>query len=60
MQAAHLVAKEKNFEVWSIFDHGAQVYELFADPEGETYLGCADTRAECAYIARDLIAEHFA
>jgi hypothetical protein len=37
MQVAHLVAKEKGFEVWSVFDDGARVYELFADPDGGRY-----------------------
>ena len=43
----------QRLEVYSVWDDGAQVYELFADENGETYVGCADTRAEALAVARE-------
>jgi hypothetical protein len=53
MQVSRLIAfdNDLNLQAWSVFDHGAQVYELFLDPNGETYIGCADTHREAVQIA---------
>jgi len=55
MIAPTLIASDKGFEVWAVWDDAAQLYELFADQDGESYLGCADTRAECRSVARYII-----
>jgi len=35
------------------FDSDAEVYEVFADKDCDSYLGCADTIQEARQIARD-------
>ena len=53
-----LIAKKKGYEIWAQFDQSAQVYELFFDPEGETYTGWAvdslkDAAAAVPFIMAD-------
>lgn len=40
-------------EVWAIWDATAEVWELFASPEGDDYIGCADTIPEAQQVARE-------
>lgn len=39
------------------WDASAGVYEVFADMEGETYIGCADTAREALSLAERHYAE---
>jgi hypothetical protein len=49
--------KKQNLEAYSVWDEAAQVYELFTDPNGKGYIGCADTRAEALKVAREWFAD---
>jgi hypothetical protein len=51
---AFLLAKDRaqDLEVWAVWDEAARVYELYTDPEGEGYVGEADTRPEAIQVAR--------
>jgi hypothetical protein len=57
MKTPTLVTRNGNREVWSLYDTSAEVYELFAEPECECYVGCADTRAEARRVALDWLNE---
>ena len=54
---AHLIAKKNGLEAWITFDPSAEVFEIWAEPECECWIGCADTRREAERIARDWFAE---
>ena len=56
-----LVARKGNREIWAHFDQSAQVYELFFDPEGETFTGwnvdsLKDAKAAAKYIFAEMLA----
>lgn len=57
MKSPTLIASKDNLEVWSLFDPTAEVYELFAEPECECCVGCADTRTDALRIAREWLNE---
>ena len=59
MQTPHRIATDKaqGLEVWTTWDEGAEVYELWASDECSDYIGCAGTRAEALHIARDWFAD---
>ena len=38
-------------EVWALWLPDAEAFELFADEECESYIGCADTWAEARGVA---------
>jgi hypothetical protein len=44
--------------VWAQFDDSADVIELFTDPEGEGYVGCADDNAEAYKVAVEWVEEN--
>jgi hypothetical protein len=53
-----LITRKNNMEIWAQFDHTAKVYELFFDPEGESYTGwyvdsIKDAREAAKYILED-------
>ena len=48
------------YEVWASWDKDAEVYELFNDGEGSTYIGCADTVPEAVTVAKLFIDEQLA
>ena len=53
-----LIAKKKGREIWAQFDHTAQVWELFFDPEGETYTGwCCDSLKDSKAAAKYIFEE---
>lgn len=53
-----LVYKSKRDEIWAHYDDSAEVYELFRDPEGESYTGwTVDTIAEAKKAAQYIINE---
>lgn len=52
-----LILSQGTYEVWSLWDESAEVYELFTEKECECYLGCADTRAEALEVAREWLRE---
>jgi hypothetical protein len=53
-----LIYKGKGCEIWAQFDHTAEVYELFFDPEGESYTGwVTDTLAQARAAAKYIIEE---
>jgi hypothetical protein len=56
---AFLLATDRTqgLEVWAVWDAAARVYELYTDPEGEGYVGEADTRQEAVQVARWLFNE---
>lgn len=41
----------------AVYDQTADVYEIFADADCDSYIGCADTVAECRRIAQDWLNE---
>jgi hypothetical protein len=43
--------------VWGMWDEGAEVYDLYADPDGAEHLGCADTINEAKIIAMEYFQE---
>ena len=49
--------KKQRLEVWQTWDEAAQVYELWASPDCDDYIGCADTRAEALTVARGWFAD---
>jgi hypothetical protein len=51
------VFEKYGYEVWAKWDSSAEVYELFNDDEGSTYIGCADTMAEAVNVAKLFIDE---
>lgn len=46
------ILTKNGYEYFTHFDSTAKVFEIFLDTEGETYIGCADTRDECIAIAK--------
>jgi len=52
-----LFPKDKNNECVAVFDADAQVFEIFADKDCDSYIGCADTLVEAKEISRNWIAE---
>lgn len=45
-------ARIGGYEVWTVYDHDAKLYELFASEAADDYIGCADTYANaCAFAA---------
>jgi hypothetical protein len=47
---------KRDFTV-AVFDDTARVFEIFADSDCDSYLGCADTLDEAARVAQDWIDE---
>jgi hypothetical protein len=43
--------------VWGMWDECAEVYDLYADPNGAEHLGCADTINEAKIIAMEYFQE---
>ena len=62
MHTPRLIATDKaqNLEAWALYDEIAGVYEIFASADGDDFIGCCDTRAECLIIAREWFAERAA
>ena len=62
MHTPKLIATDKTqgLEAWALFDEIAGVYEIFASADGDDYIGCCDTRAECVIVAREWFAERAA
>jgi hypothetical protein len=44
-------------EIWAKYDESAELYELFYSEECDDYCGCADTKAECKAVAREIANE---
>jgi hypothetical protein len=53
-----LADESKGLEVWTTWDDSAGGYEIFTDPEGEGYVGFADTKQDAMKIARWWIENH--
>jgi hypothetical protein len=53
----HRLLAERGYEVWSVYDEGAEVFELFASEDCNDYVGCATSRQEAMKAAREWIAE---
>jgi hypothetical protein len=51
------VFEKVGYEVWAKWDKDAEVYELFNDDEGSTYIGCADTMVEAIKVAKLFVFE---
>ncbi|QOX81032.1 hypothetical protein FY034_18825 (plasmid) [Trichlorobacter lovleyi] len=51
---------KNGYEVWAQRDGTAGVIELFTDPEGVGYVGCADNDQEALAVAESWIAEQVA
>ena len=47
------ILSAKGYDFFTIYDRDAEVFEIFLDERGESYIGCADTPAEAKKIARD-------
>lgn len=47
----YLLTQDNGTEIWIQFDESAEVFELFTERECESYIGCADTRAEAIKVA---------
>jgi hypothetical protein len=62
MKTPTLIATDKaqGLEAWMLFDESAGVYEVFASADGDDFIGCCDTRAECVIVAREWFAERAA
>ena len=60
MQTPTMIARDAKhgLEVWQTWDAGAEVFELWASPECNDYIGCADTRAEAQRIAREWLVDY--
>ena len=41
----------------AVFDNGAEVFEIFADKDCDSYIGCADTLGEALRISNAWINE---
>ena len=41
----------------AVFDSGAKVYEIFADQDCDSYIGCADNIQEAQRVALDWVNE---
>lgn len=48
---------KSGYEVWAQRDETAGVIELFTDPEGIGYVGCADSYDEAYTIAEEWVSE---
>jgi hypothetical protein len=57
MEYPQFVLRVNGREVWSLWDPTAETYELFAEPECKTFVGCADTIHEARSIASDWLME---
>lgn len=55
-----LIAKKKGYEAYIQYDKSGGVWEVFADTGPETYLGCADERADAVKIGKDWVEERAA
>ena len=54
-----LITRTKGFEIWAQFDQDAQVYQLFFDPDGETYTGwCVDSLKDAKVASQYIVKEH--
>lgn len=47
-----LIHEMRSREYWVQLDRTADVYELFASPDGDDYLGCFDTIQEATTYAK--------
>lgn len=47
------ILTKNGYEYFTQYDSTSKTFEIFLDPEGESYIGCADTRNECIAIAKN-------
>jgi len=52
-----LFPRDSRNKTVAVFDASAQVFEIFADKDCDSYIGCADTIAEAKEISRNWITE---
>ncbi len=49
--------QDMGIEIWAKWDSTAELYELFYSQECNDYCGCANTKAECKAVAREIANE---
>lgn len=55
--AMKLIKETKRWAFWAQYDEGADVYEVFLDENGESYIGCCDDIAQALRLIEEWIAE---
>lgn len=53
----HWLTRIRDYNFYLRFDDQAEVFELFLDSEGETYIGCFDTVEEAKRYTRQWMEE---